>query len=84
MSEQTLSVPRMRTIRQVYEYLHEIDPECVVGEDYLRRLVKQGKIRSYKAGVRNLINLDSVIEYFQNPEVEEEKQSDYGKIRKIF
>ncbi|MFA9376199.1 MAG: DNA-binding protein [Lachnotalea sp.] len=84
MSDVTVCVPRMRTIRQVYEYLHEMDPGSVVGEDYLRKLVKQGRIRSYKAGVRNLINLDSVIEYFQNPEVEEVKQGDYGKIRKIY
>jgi excisionase family DNA binding protein len=83
MSEVTLCVPRMRTIRQVYEYLHEMDPDCVVGEDYLRKLVKQGKIRSYKAGVRNLINLDTVIEYFQNPEIEEVEPNNYGKIRRL-
>lgn len=75
---------RMRTIHQIYEYLHEQDPDCKIGEDYLRKLVKQGKIQSYKAGVRHLVNLDRVIEYFNNPEPEEEPQENYGRIRKVY
>lgn len=82
MNEQ-IKVPRMRTIRQVYEYLHEIDPGCTVGEDYLRRLIKQGKIPSYRAGVRHLVNLDRVIEYFNNPDPDEELQENYGRIRRV-
>lgn len=82
MSEITL--PRMRTIHQIYEYLHDKDPDSKIGEDYLRKLVKQGKIPSYKAGVRHLVNLDRVIEYFNTPHPEDEPQENYGRIRKIY
>ena len=56
-------VPRMRTVHQCATYFKEQDPECCIGEWYIRGLVNQKKIPVRRAGRRILINLDVLIEY---------------------
>ena len=56
-------LPRMRTIRQAAK---ELD----IAEYFLRQLVKQNKIVYVCAGNKNLINLDSLIDYLNAGEKE--------------
>ena len=39
-------LPRMRSVVQAVKELKELDPNTSVTESYIRRLVKQGKIKS--------------------------------------
>ena len=64
----SMAAPRMRTIKQCIEYFKQEDPDTSIGEYYLRGLVKQGKIPVFHAGRKQLINLDSLVEYFNSME----------------
>ena len=61
---------KMRTIRQCAKYFKEIDPETAITEHALRVMAKEGVITIFKVGNRNLINLDKLIDYF-NEELNE-------------
>lgn len=51
---------------------------------HLRQLVKQNKIKFIFAGKKVLINMDSLIEYLNNGEVQEEvEEQNTSKIRKV-
>lgn len=63
-------IPRMRTVQQCATYFKERDPECCIGEWYIRGLVNQNKIPVRRAGRRVLINLDTLIEYLTGSDTE--------------
>lgn len=75
----------MRSVAQAVKELKELDPNTVVTENYLRRLVKQGKIKSYGIGRKILINFDYLCDYLNDPEVgfQDDITSDYGIIRHV-
>jgi len=78
------SISRMRTIKQTIEYFRKEDPETSISEYYLRCLVKQNKVPVFYAGVKQLINLDKLIDYLNSELVEEAPVIiDYGKLRRI-
>lgn len=68
------AVPRMRTVKQCVDYFKEQDPECCIGEWYVRRLIKQNKIPTRRSGRRILINLDTLIDYLAKGEEPENKE----------
>lgn len=57
------NIARMRTVTQCLDYFRKEDPETSISEYYLRMLIKQKKIPVFMAGVKQLINLDILIEY---------------------
>jgi len=73
-----LEKPTMLTIKETAKELN-------LSEHYIRQLCKSGKIVSVKAGVKNLINLQKTIEYFNNPTGSENTAppDDSGKIRRV-
>ena len=54
-------VPRMRTIKQGAK-------EAGIPEHFLRQLVKQNKVVYVKAGNKNLVNLDCLIDFLNKGE----------------
>lgn len=68
-----MAIARLRTIKQVADYFKEHDPETGVTEWALRRLVKEGEIPVVKVGVKQLINLDVLIDSLNYEEEEQEK-----------
>ena len=62
MSELQSGLPRMRTIKAAAA-------ETGLAEYFVRRLVKEGKVRYVKAGKKFLVNLDSLISYLNEGEV---------------
>lgn len=52
------------TINQCAKYAKEKDPNTPITASALRRLVASGAIRSCKVGVKNIITLENVEEYF--------------------
>ena len=66
-----LKVPKMRTIKECINEIKELDPHTAVTEYHLRQLT----IPRVKAGKKYLVNLDTVLEYLQNPTAEKFKQN---------
>lgn len=79
------AVIRMRTVKAVVEFFKHEDPESPIGEYFIRRLVKQGKIPVVYAGNKVLINLDKLIDYLNSENVEQQEESiqEYGILRKV-
>ena len=74
----------MRTIDGLFREIHEADPMSQVSRNFLRQLVISGRVKSVKAGNRYLCDLQSVLNYLENPpEENEESKVVYGKLRKI-
>jgi len=73
-----MEIPTMLTIKQTAEMTK-------LPEHYIRQLCISGKISCVKAGVKNLINLQKLIEYFDNPSEKSNTNSpaDSGTIRRI-
>ena len=60
-------IPRMRTIDEAAKELRQIDPETAVTRTAIRRMVLDGTIPHFPAGVKKLINLDLLLELLANP-----------------
>lgn len=60
-------LPRMRTVKQAVNEIKQLDPDTAVSFYQVRRLVLSGVLPTVSAGNKRLINLDTLIEYLQNP-----------------
>ncbi|WKY47057.1 hypothetical protein Q5O24_11895 [Eubacteriaceae bacterium ES3] len=81
-----MTLPRMRTTKEAIIELKKIDSHTALTECAIRRFVTEGKIKSVKAGRKNLINMDQLIEYLNNPEpleVQEEVTKENGSVISI-
>ena len=63
-------LPRMRTVHEAAEELRKMDANTAVTEYHNRQLAINNIIPRVKAGKKYLINLDALIEYLANPEME--------------
>lgn len=72
----------MRLIHEVYDELHQADPNSAITMYALRQLVKTGKIPSMNIGRKYLINYYDVIKYFETPAPVEVSKETSG-IRRI-
>ena len=63
-------LPRMRTVHEAAEELRRMDEGTAVTEYHIRQLAINNIIPRVKAGKKYLINLDALIEYLANPEME--------------
>lgn len=73
----THKIPQMKTIKEVSKIVG-------LAEYHVRQLVKQNKINFIRAGKKYLINLESLIDYLNNGEIEtEETEQNKNKIRKV-
>lgn len=50
-------MPMWRTILQAIRFIKEKDPETALTEYALRRMVKEGKLRTLESGRYTLVNL---------------------------
>ena len=57
-------IPRMRTVHEAAQEMKKLDPSTAVTEYHIRRLVLDGVLPRIKAGKKYLMNLDSLLEYF--------------------
>ncbi|WP_050740605.1 hypothetical protein [Acetobacterium bakii] len=62
-----MNIPRMRTVCEITAELKELDPCTALTACAIRRLVKEGTIRSIKVGKKHLINLDQLINHLNSP-----------------
>lgn len=76
-------IPRMRTIEASYELLKQYDPSTSVSKHFIRQLVLSGKVKYCMAGSRYLIHFDSLLEYFNNPHIDDESEDAHGTIQAV-
>ena len=78
------SVPRMRTISTAFAELRAIDNDTSITESGLRRLVREGKVPSVRVGRKILLNVDILIQFLSNDEVQQkDPEQEYTGIRRI-
>lgn len=54
---------RMRSIPQALKAIKAQDPETAITEHYIRKLCKNGTIKTLPDGKKQLLNLDELLEY---------------------
>ena len=59
---------RMRTISETMKEIRAADPKTAFTETALRNMIKNGEIPCVKAGCKNLVNLDTLLDYLNNPQ----------------
>lgn len=79
-----MALPRMRTVKEAMGTIKEADPHTALSEHAIRRLIKTGHIPVVTSGRRFLINLDTLLDYLENPEESHPLQNETaGTIRRI-
>ena len=74
----------MRLIREVYEQLKSDDPDTNITMYALRTIVKSGKVATVQLGRKTLINYDSLLDYLNNGDKQEDESvNSYGGIRRV-
>ena len=65
-----MKTARMRYISQAVSEIHQLDLNSPVSARLIKHLVNQGIVPSVPVGngTRRLINLDALLEYFENPQ----------------
>ena len=66
----TRKIPVVLTVKDAVHKIKEDCPNTAVTEHYLRQLIRDGVLPNLRAGNKQLINLDVLIEYLTNPEAE--------------
>lgn len=54
---------RMRSIPQALKAIKSLEPETAITEHYIRKLCKNGTIKTLPDGKKQLLNLDELLEY---------------------
>ncbi|WP_407383157.1 hypothetical protein [Ruminococcus sp.] len=67
IAEKDARVPRMRTVNEAAQELKALDAHTAIAAYHIRRLCLDGVIPTVKAGKKILLNLDTLIEYMDNP-----------------
>lgn len=80
----TTTIPRMRTVQEAARELKALDDHTAMTPYHIRRLCLDGVLPTVKAGKKILFNLDTLIEYMQDPTAEKFQQhSAVNGIRRI-
>ncbi len=80
------TIPRMRTVNEAAQELKALDPHTAMTPYHIRRLCLDGVLPTVKAGKKILLNLDTLLEYMQDPTAEKFKPNlatATNKIRRI-
>lgn len=64
------TIPRMRTVQEAAQELKQLDPHTAMTPYHIRRLCLDGVLPTVRAGKKILLNLDTLLEYMQNPTAE--------------
>lgn len=81
-----MSMPRMRLVKEAFDYIKENDPNTHLTLTGFRRLINEGEIPHIRIGRKQLVNLDLVEQYFceDHPnQKQDEETGPYGVIRAV-
>lgn len=74
----------MRTVKEAAAELKELDPHTALSEWRIRELALSGVLPRVQAGKKLLINLDTLIEYLNDPAAEKFKPTGKPRITPIY
>lgn len=80
---ETAKIIKVRTLNGCVLELKKLDPDTQVSKNYIRNLVLSGRVRSTKAGVKYLVNFESLLKYFETPIEQETDAIECGTLRKV-
>lgn len=87
MSDFTIhSIPKMRTVSEAAAEIKQLDPHTAITPYHVRRLCLEGVVPTVRAGKKILLNLDTLLEYMNDPSAEKFKPhlvATVGGIRRI-
>jgi hypothetical protein len=66
------TVPRLRSINSAVELMKKEDPECQVTACMVRKAIRTGDFKARRVGVKYLIDVDRLVEFFSCQETEED------------
>ena len=69
----TTTIPRMRTVQEAARELKALDDHTAMTPYHIRRLCLDGVLPTVRAGKKILLNLDTLLEYMQDPTAEKFK-----------
>lgn len=78
-----MALPRIRSAAQAAAELKKIDPDTVFRECHIRALMNSGCITVIRAGRRQFVNLDQLIEYLNTPGMTDLQPHKKGEIRPL-
>ena len=67
---ESVRIPRTRTAKAAAAEIPELEEHTAVTEWRIRELMRSGVLPHVKAGKKLLINLDTLIDYLENPYAE--------------
>ena len=76
----TTRIPIVLTIKDAVKRIKEECPGTAISEHYIRQLIRDGVLPNLKAGNKQLINLDVLIEYLTDPAAEKFQQKEKNKM----
>ena len=76
----TRKIPIVLTVKDAVHKIKEDCPNTAVTEHYLRQLIRDGVLPNLRAGNKQLINLDVLIEYLTDPAAEKFQQKEKNKM----
>ena len=76
----TRKIPVVLTVKDAVHKIKEDCPGTAVTEHYLRQLIRDGVLPNLRAGNKQLINLDVLIEYLTDPTAEKFQQKEKNKM----
>ena len=84
----TTKNPTVLTIKDAVQKIKQECPGTAISEHYLRQLIRDGVLPNLKAGNKQLINLDALIEHLTDPTAEKFQQKGknilpFGGIRPV-
>lgn len=78
-----MSLPRIRSAAQAAAELRKMDPDTVFRECHIRALMNSGAVTVIRAGRRQFVNLDQLIECLSTPGLVNLRPQNFGEIREI-
>lgn len=81
MQNNMTPIPRMRTIKEAYEWLHQQDPQTGITKNAFRTMAVSGQIPSLKVGSKYLLNVNKMIPFLCQEGNQEMEIKIFGKKR---
>lgn len=79
----TRSFPKLRTINQAAKELKAEDPNTIVTDSIIRRLIRESKIAYIQDGNKQLVDLNDIRRYYENSKITVD-MTECPKIRAIY
>ncbi|MBS7225397.1 MAG: hypothetical protein KH050_08665 [Clostridiaceae bacterium] len=78
-----MSLPRIRSAAQAAAELRKMDPDTVFRECHIRALMNSGAVTVIRAGRRQFVNLDQLIECLNTPGLVDLHPKATGTVRAV-